>query len=182
MSGIPAADPRRLDVRTLMDQGRSWSGQVPVEALPRLGGVQAAESEAAQNRRVAWAVSGELRPVPAGEPERWLRLRADADLPLVCQRCLGPVREHVAVDRWLRFVADETQAAQLDGELEEDVLALPRWLDLLELVEDELLLALPLVPRHAVCPAPLPSAQPEQMDEAPHPFAALAALKRPSGK
>jgi uncharacterized protein len=36
------------------------------------------------------------------------------------------------------------------------VLALEPALDLKELVEDELLLALPLVPRHEVCPEPLP--------------------------
>ena len=49
-----------------------------------------------------------------------------------------------------------------------------------ELIEDELLLALPLVPRHDVCPAPLPRAFVEDdpaTDPADNPFAALAALK-----
>jgi uncharacterized protein len=63
------------------------------------------------------------------------------------------------------------------------VLALTRHLDALELVEDELLLSLPLVPRHEVCPQPLPvttAELPEDEDgdeERPNPFAALAALK-----
>jgi uncharacterized protein len=95
------------------------------------------------------------------------------------------VREHLALDRWLRFVEDEAQAAELDAELDDDVLALPRWLDLVELIEDELLLALPLVPRHAVCPVPLPmalEAETAPAEEAPHPFAALAALKRPGSE
>ncbi|MDP1159869.1 YceD family protein, partial [Klebsiella variicola] len=59
--------------------------------------------------------------------------------------------------------------------------ALPRHLDARELIEDELLLALPLVPRHANCPQPLPGAGEQAEPEAeqrPNPFAALAALKR----
>ena len=41
------------------------------------------------------------------------------------------------------------------------MLALSRALDLRELVEDELLLALPLVPRHEVCPEPAAVSTPE---------------------
>ena len=77
----------------------------------------------------------------------------------------------------------EDAAAQLDADSEDDVLALTRALDLHELIEDELLLTLPLVPRHEVCPQPLPmvaNADPPSGDEAerPNPFAALQALKR----
>ena len=49
------------------------------------------------------------------------------------------------------------------------------------LIEDELLLALPLVPRHEQCPEPLPRAFVEDdpaIDPADNPFAVLAALKR----
>jgi uncharacterized protein len=54
-------------------------------------------------------------------------------------------------------------------------------LDLADMIEDELLLAMPLVPRHARCPEPLPRAFVEDdpaSDPADNPFAALAALKR----
>ena len=61
------------------------------------------------------------------------------------------------------------------------LLALPPTLDLIELLEDELLLALPLVPRHEACPEPLPMSAGEvsegEADDEPHPFAALAALR-----
>jgi len=61
------------------------------------------------------------------------------------------------------------------------VLALPRVLDLRELIEDELLLAEPLVPLHDVCPDPLPSPTDDDAElAAEHPFAALGALKRRS--
>ena len=60
--------------------------------------------------------------------------------------------------RSIRFVHGADLAQQLDEESEEDVLALSAALDLRELIEDELILALPLVPRHDVCPQPLPQA------------------------
>jgi uncharacterized protein len=52
-------------------------------------------------------------------------------------------------------------------------------LDLLPLLEDELILAVPLVPRHERCPEPLPlpADEPDEMP-AEHPFAKLAALKQ----
>ncbi len=59
------------------------------------------------------------------------------------------------------FVAGgEEAAAALDAESDDDVLALESSLDLHALVEDELLLALPLVPRHDECPEPLPVRDP----------------------
>ena len=81
----------------------------------------------------------------------------------------------------------EAAAEALDAEIEDDVLALSKSLDLRELVEDELLLALPIVPRHDVCPQPLPlpvdsAPAPEDPTERPHPFAALQRLKLPSGE
>ena len=57
-----------------------------------------------------------------------------------------------------------------------------RAFDLHALIEDELLLALPLVPRHDDCPsrcrapAPTPTRRAEERPQ--HPFAALAALRR----
>ena len=61
------------------------------------------------------------------------------------------------------------------------MLALGPPLDVLELIEDELILALPLVPRHEPhCPVPLaaPEGAVSAAPEEPHPFAALAALRK----
>jgi uncharacterized protein len=171
-------DPLKLDVAALAAEHGELAGQWPLAQLPRLA--ESALPEASAGAEVHWQARGELRPVTGGAAEVWLHLRADVRLALVCQRCLGPVQETVALDRWLRFVSDEQQAAALDAELEDDVLSLERVMNLRELVEDELLLALPLVPRHAECPQPLPLPSDElpPEEEAPHPFAALAQLKR----
>ena len=112
-------------------------------------------------------------------PQLWLHVAAQATLNLECQRCLQPVAVPLDVSRSFRFVHGEATAAELDADSEDDVLALTRALDLHELVEDELILALPLVPRHEVCTQPLaaPGGDPEPVEERPNPFAALAALK-----
>jgi len=109
----------------------------------------------------------------------WLHAAAQATVHLECQRCLKPLTEALAAERSFQFVHGEDAAAQLDADSDDDVLALTRALDLRELIEDELLLALPIVPRHDVCPEPLAvAADVELSDERPNPFAALAALKR----
>jgi len=104
-------------------------------------------------------------------------------VPLQCQRCLQTMTQTLRVDRRFRFVRNEEQAAELDEESDDDVLALPTRLDLVALLEDELILALPIVPRHDSCPQPLPIQPAAEADEeaAPHPFAALAALRGRSG-
>jgi uncharacterized protein len=93
------------------------------------------------------------------------------------------VQTPVEVDRWFRFVADEATAEALDDDSEEDLLALEPRPSLVELVEDELILSLPLVPLHERCPQPLSTAdgpaggEKAPGSERPHPFAALAKLK-----
>jgi uncharacterized protein len=173
-------DPLRLDVATLAANGTELAGEWPLQELSRLA--DSSMPDEVKDATVQWRVRGELRPVTGGAAEVWLHLAATARLALCCQRCLKSVMDTVSVDKPLRFVADEAQAAALDAELEDDVLALERILDLRELVEDELLLALPLVPRHDRCPEPLPlPADEPESEEAPHPFAALAQLRKPGG-
>jgi uncharacterized protein len=109
-------------------------------------------------------------------------------VPLECQRCLDTVDTPLEIDRHFVFVANEEAAAALDEDEDEaDVLVLSRHFDLIELIEDELLLALPVVPRHDSCPRALtpggsvaPTAiEPPPVDERPNPFAVLATLKAP---
>ena len=173
-------DPLRLDVERFASDGGSLQGDWPLGGMRRLAETCHAEAQPAATGRVAWQAVGERRRRVAATPEAWLQLSLDATVRLTCQRCLGPVEAPLKFERWFHFVAGEEQAAQLDAESEEDVLASTRSLDLHQLAEDELLLALPIVPRHEACPQPLlpPADPPAAEDDAPHPFAALAGLKR----
>lgn len=174
-------DPSHLDVEAFAKAAGRLDGRWPLRGFDRLAESAHAEARPGDADTVAWQAEGELRPVRGGDPEIWLHVGAEATVNLECQRCLQPVAEPLAVRRSFRFARDEATAAQIDADSEDDVLVLTRALDLHELVEDELILALPLVPRHAACPLPLavPAAEVvEPSAERPHPFAALAALKR----
>jgi uncharacterized protein len=173
-------DPLRLDVEAFAKEAGQLEGDWPLRSFSRLLDVRHPDAPPADAGLVRWNARGETRPVRGGAPQTWLHLRAGTQLSLVCQRCLGPVDTTVDAERSFLFVAGEETAAQLDADTEDDVLVLTRALNLRELVEDELLLALPLVPRHDLCPEPLPLAQQEhdEAEERPNPFAALAALKR----
>lgn len=175
------ADPRALRVQTFCRDGEDLQWRVPLASLTRL----ASSLEGPVDGEAHAQASGEAVSEPGGQPQWWLRLRARAAVPLVCQRCLGPLVTELLVDRRFRFVATEDEAARLDEECDDDVLALPARLDLGELLEDELILALPLVARHeGVCPDPLPVPAPEPAaaaDEVAHPFAALQGWRRSDG-
>ncbi len=171
-------DPLKLDVAAFAKSDDALlEGTWPLAELERLVSSTVLSAEATP---VAWRARGELRAVRGGQPQIWLHTDASTRVTLECQRCLMPVGADVTAQRSFLFVHGEDTAAELDSDSEDDVLALTRSLDVRELIEDELLLALPIVPRHERCPQPLLAGEPEPLPEdgAPHPFAALAALKR----
>jgi uncharacterized protein len=175
----PRNDPLHFDVADAAAQGVELQGRWPLAELPRLAADHPADAPALAGD-VAWSARASTRQGTGGAPQTWLHLSAQAAVLRSCQRCLQPLALPLAVDRDLRFVAGEDAAAALDADSEDDVLALTPQLDLRELVEDELLLALPLVPRHEVCPEPLTFSAGD-VEPAGHPFAALAALKPAGG-
>jgi len=135
---------------------------------------------------IAWQARAELRAGTGTEDDVWLHLVAHGSVPLVCQRCMGTVDTPLTVDQWYRFVATEDIAMAEDDESEEDLLVMAPQFDLLSLLEDELLMALPLVPMHGQCPvAPTMQAGEDALQsdapaagEKPNPFAMLAQLKK----
>lgn len=175
-------DPLRLDVAVFARNAASLAGRWPLAAFERL--VEAAHPEARPTAEdhLEWSLRGEWRRGAGLESNAWLHVAASAALRLQCQRCLAPVDTVVAVERALCFVAGEQQAAALDIDSEDDVLALTASLDVRELMEDELLLAMPLVPRHERCPEPLwaedRAADAPEPAAPPHAFAALKQLKK----
>jgi len=149
-------DARALDVFALARAAATVEGGWPLAGFERLGADLFDEADAPPAGEVTYRAAGTQRPVHGGDPETWLALHAEASVRLVCQRCLGPLAQQLQVDRRIRFVRDEQEAERLDEDSDDDVLALPGGrLDLHVLVEDELILALPLVPRHEACPQPL---------------------------
>ena len=172
-----AHDLRRLDVAAAAAASAHFDGRWPLSELTRL----ADDAPAQVDQPVVWSARFSQRREVAGTAQVWLQLHAQARVSRECQRCLQPVLLTLNLDRAFRFAPTEDEAAALDAESEDDVLVLSRQFNLQELIEDELLLALPIVPMHEHCPTPLVATtpQPPGEDVAPaHPFAALAALKR----
>lgn len=171
--------PDRLDVNSFAAEGAELHAEDLVSGYRRLAAELASP---AVDAAVTWEAIGEQRSGASGGSAPWLHLSADAVVPLVCQRCLTPVQIDLHVDRWFRFVADEATAEAEDDGSEEDLLVAARDFDLRSLIEDELLMEIPVTPVHQVCPVPVQlSAQDDDFGASeankPNPFAALGALR-----
>ena len=108
----------------------------------------------------------------------WLSIKAETAVPLTCQRCLKPVAVPLLADQAIRFVATEAQAAEEDEDAEVDVLAFTPELDVLALIEDELIMSVPIVALHESCEPEGYKEGEAPVADRPNPFAVLAQLKK----
>lgn len=139
----------RIDVKSLAQSAGVISGCTAVSEYERL---MHETQGVGGDRLMSWTARGEMPADATGVGQLWLHLTAEVVMPLVCQRCLGPVDVTVSIDRSFRFVETEAQAEIEDEASEEDVLALSAEFSLADLLEDEVLMSLPAVPRHEECP------------------------------
>jgi uncharacterized protein len=170
--------PPHLDIKAFAQAASVLSGQNLLTQYQRL--MQETQGLGAENK-LSWQACGELRGEVVGSEQAWLHLTVDTCLPLTCQRCLGLVDIVVAVKRSFRFVANEQVAQTQDDASDEDVLVLSPDFNLVALIEDEVLMALPLIARHETCPVEVKLAVADPgfetvATEKRHPFAVLAAL------
>ena len=147
-------------------QGRKClEGEIALRKLERLR-----ESLASNDGAVHFKLTGF---VDAGASPG-LRCEVQASLKILCQRCLEPMDYRLQIDNVLMLVRDEPAALSVDDPEAPDYIRLQRDLPVAALVEEEILLALPMAPHHAenVCKG-RPAADVGKL----HPFAALARLK-----
>lgn len=123
------------------------------------------------------STDGEVRYSLQGEEDRhgaWLRLKAEATPVLECQRCLSGMPYPLRISTRLRLVPEGVELSQEDLEDDGiDYIDADREFDVAALVEDELILAMPLAPMHEESCV----AKPAGPDGKVSPFAALAALR-----
>lgn len=144
-------------------------GSLEIGALPRL-------AEAVLGGGAGDTIAASAHGSRGEDGKLYIDLAIDGTLALECQRCLEAV-EH-AVSLKARFQLCPEDAAIPDEELANDRFdALPAGssLDLAGLIEDEVLLGLPLAPRHASCALPAGGVANEESS----PFAVLKQIKRP---
>ena len=154
-----------IDLRALARDGRYIEGKVPVTRLGRV-----AESVLEPSGTLAFGFQGERDGEGRLHVDLWVR----GGLVLECQRCLDAIQWPCEVEN--RLLLLRPGEAPPEDELEndaEDALEVEPLTDLLALVEDEVLLALPLVPRHDDCDPPVEAGGENEIS----PFAVLRQLR-----
>ena len=126
-----------LDVGPLADDGVELDFSIPLKEFPRVLPLLAAPQGEAVGH-VGFSREGRLAVA---------EVRVSAQVSLTCQRCLGPMTCRVEASGRAALVATPAEAERVPEPLE-TTLAADYRISLRDLVEEELLLALPLVPRH----------------------------------
>jgi uncharacterized protein len=130
------------------EKSRCWEGNTMVGDFERL-----AQEFVNPQAELFFRVCGQQD--ARGRPQ--LHCEVKGNLEMVCQRCLKPVDIAVESDRVLYLANSEAEAERLEAALADediDVMVAGKSLDLAGVIEDEVLLSLPLVPMHDVCVAP----------------------------
>ena len=158
--------PVSIDGIEFARDGLRLAASVDVSTMPRL-----AEVVADPAGQLACGVVGHRD----GEGKCWLAVSVAGRLMLRCQRCLEAMSHPLDVTARLLLVSPgqpwpEDEMAE-DGF---DAIVAEKDMALLPLIEEEVLLALPLVPRHEACEPPAPTHD----EREPSPFAVLAEFKK----
>lgn len=133
--------PRKVRIEHLVPGRWACAGTVEAGALARLAGLCAAGVSAER-------VMVELRAVRTPARRTGLVGRLSGSVPLRCERCLGVCRWDFNLPVALCFVP-VNGPVEADGDFELCEREDGTWLELWTLLEDEILLAVPIAPRHA---------------------------------
>lgn len=163
--------PRIIDPRKLAEREIRLTGTASVEKMPRLASYLCGDSDVV-DVDLLFSLD-ELR-------IRIITGNAKGRVHMTCQRCLEPVEVDVQAEFNLAIAFNEDKAKQLpryyDPLIVED-----EEIELLDIVEEELILSLPLVPYHADCSIQTQFGDEDMAQEAeiekPNPFSVLAQLK-----
>lgn len=129
--------PRIIEPRKFAQQGLRVAGDLPADDLPRL---RASVLELGK-------VSADLQFAIAESKHRLVTGHVQADVSMVCQRCLDPVATQLSSDLALAMVWTQEDAKTLPSAYEPWVVPAEQG-DLYDILEEELLLVLPLVAFH----------------------------------
>ncbi len=159
--------PERIEPVGLADAGRSFRGEVPVSELMRLR-----PSLSSADGRLKVALEFRL-------DERRIRTLAgciEGSVDLVCQRCLETLRFPLDLEFRLGIVSSNEEIDRLpDGY--EPLLVTGEPLRTFDVVEDEVLLAIPVVPLHEGVDGCESGYVNQPLAEKENPFSVLKKLK-----
>lgn len=166
--------PKNIAFDKWADIGFTWQGNVPVTDLPRL----AEQVMADEMLTVTLTLTQEDKIL-------WLNYDIKAVLSVACQRCLDPMPVDISGNYRMAILDSENKIGYLEA-LDEtaDYVLLDeicpddkKMLPVADMLEDELLLAIPLSPRHDDCDMHTDSVGDVADEPAENPFAVLGQLK-----
>ena len=132
-----------------------------MEALPRLGQTGCLDTV------LDYVLVGEINE----RGKLGLRLAVNGSVRLRCQRCLGDVELPLRIEAQLEFATGEAEVLAADDDIDRVVAS--HEMSVAALVEEEVILALPMAPKHEQCRA----AAGTERGKEPSAFQALGALK-----
>lgn len=156
------SQPAAIDGLAFARGATVLEGQLGLESLPRLA------QSGCSGASVDFVLEGEIN--ERGKPG--LKLAVDGSVRLECQRCLDDLDLPLHLQAQLEFAASDAEIAAADDDIERVVAG--REMSVAALVEDEVLLALPMVPKHERCNAAAELGAKARASA----FQALAALKK----
>lgn len=173
---------QRLDIPSLCRQGHVLSGQTPLAQFERLCTCRGVWPQ--QNAtEVTWTLTPKLRHASGDADQLWISLDMQTDIFLECQRCLERTDATLTVNKQFRFVHTEADLDRVDALFEaadsdDEALLLDAggW-PVMDWLEDELIMALPIAPRHDDCQMLNAIDDNPLIEERPNPFAVLKTLK-----
>jgi uncharacterized protein len=169
-----AHSPILINTHEFIRQSLEVHGKIRASQIPAIQDSLFVSQDASQN-------TGEIQYTLSGETGRrgksGLKLVLTGQIKLRCQRCLGELNYPLVSSSMFEVVTDESAIPELDDDDEVDYLVASTEFDVGALVEEELLLCLPLAPRHeeGACIGTADSITGQKQN----PFKVLEGLKKP---
>ncbi|MBT5229459.1 MAG: hypothetical protein HOM11_04190 [Methylococcales bacterium] len=163
--------PERINAKLFARTERGLNGQYAVQSFGRLNDIpQSAGEVVAFEVEFSFAPNGHIQ----------VKGHVSGTLQLMCQRCMQPFDYSVKTEFLLAVIESEHLAESLPEQYEPYVVGDSEELQVQDLIEDELILALPIIPKHEHdCIAKFREKPPvEEPEERKNPFAVLETLKQ----
>lgn len=155
-----------IDSLDFARKGKEISGEVPMAELPRMADLLADQEG---------SVSYVLRGFEDDEGKPLLELILEGKCNLRCQRCMQAMVYPFRLVSRLKLVReDESTDADMEDD-EADSIPAEKRMDVVALLEEELLLSLPIAPKHESGECSIAAGK---EGGKPNPFAVLASLKK----
>jgi DUF177 domain-containing protein len=158
-----------IDAHDFVRFTRSLHGKITLGKCARLKDYLA-DSQGRLEYKINGTLDNNDRPI--------LQVIIKGEISLFCQRCLGKLAHTLNLKSTLCLAENEKELSYLDeGESVEGILATSD-IDIIELIEDEIILSLPISPRHRENDCSAKELTNSYEVEKKHPFAVLLKLKK----